>query len=717
VGGVDRKAGGELDGRATGGAAAQTGAAAGGDRRVYFVGLNNVPFLPLVAGLLRAYAEQDEQVAANYTFADPVFLAAPPAEIADSIVAPDVLGLSCYVWNFRRQMKVAKLVKERYPDVLVVAGGPHVPDRPDTFFAEQPWVDVAVHGEGEDAFRALLTERLKDTPDYRNVPGVSVKHGSHALAGLPPVRLPREIRTASPYLLGHMDAAVAACRERGLRFYALWETNRGCPYSCAFCDWGSATMSALRMFDDERLTDEIDWFGRHDVEDVFICDANFGIVGRDVEIAKALAEVRAQYNAPRQIRVNFAKNSNERVLAISRTWHQADLLMGTTLSLQSTDMDVLEAIDRKNIGIDNYGKLQRRYRAEGIPTYTELILGLPLETASSFRRGVGSLLAAGNHDDIRVYEFAILPNAPINTPAKIEKYGLRTLPKRLYVEEPGTPADEAETVDMVIRTGAMERDDLVSGFVFVALVQFLHNGCYTRYLAQHLAGAHGVDYTRFYSDLQAFYEAHPDTVLGTMLARMTRLYQDYYQHSELPLANLVASQPDMAADLARYGTRRGWTIDHWGWLRLADQFDRFTAELPDYLTSLGLPVGAGAGDPAGAGGAGGAGEVLAEVLRFQRDIMVRPEYDPAAGKTCRYRYDLPAYFHGEPLVRRSTQVRFADRVLGANGRNPLVPGDLKAFARAALGPSYPISRIRRYQHQLDVAETAPIDEPALQPVG
>jgi putative methyltransferase len=681
-----------------------------GARRVYFVGLNNVPFLPLVAGLLRAHAEADPQVAAGYTFADPVFLAAPPEEVAAGIVAPDVLGLSCYVWNFRRQMKVAKLVKQRYPDVLVVAGGPHVPDRPGSFFAEQPWVDVAVHGEGEDAFRALLVERLKPEPDYRRVPGVSVRHGRHALPGAPPVRLGREIRTASPYLLGYLDAAVAACRERGLRFYALWETNRGCPYSCAFCDWGSATMSALRMFDDERLTEEIDWFGRHDVEDVFICDANFGIVARDEEIARALAEVRAQYDAPRQIRVNFAKNSNERVLAISRTWHRAGLLMGTTLSLQSTDLDVLEAIDRKNIGIDNYGRLQRRYRAEGIPTYTELILGLPRETGESFRRGVGSLLAAGNHDDIRVYEFAILPNAPINTPAKIEQYGLRTLPKRLYVEEPGTPADEAETVDMVVRTAAMSRDDLVDGFVFVALIQALHNGCYTRYLAQHLAGAHGIDYTRFYTDLQAYYAARPDTVLGALLARLTRLYQDYYTEPGLPLANLVASQPDLAAGLARYGVRRGWTVDHWGWLTVAGQFDRFTAELPGYLASLGLPVGAAVGE-------GSPADVLAEVLRFQRDIMVRPDYDPSAGKSCRYRYDLPAYFRGEPLRRGGTQVRFADRVLGPNGRNPLVPGDLKAFARAALGPSYPISRIRRYQHQLDIAEIVPAGDPALQGVG
>ena len=200
-----------------------------GKRTVYFLGLNNVPFLPLVAAQLRAYAEQDPDVSAAYSFADPVFLADSPTRIAAGVVDPDVLGLSCYVWNFRRQMKVARLVKQRHPEVLVVAGGPHVPDRPGTFFADFPWVDVLVHGEGEDAFREVLRERLRPDPDYRQVPGVSVRCGRLAVPGQPPVRLPRE--SGPPALTCWVTSTPQwhTCRERGLRFYALWETNRGCP--------------------------------------------------------------------------------------------------------------------------------------------------------------------------------------------------------------------------------------------------------------------------------------------------------------------------------------------------------------------------------------------------------------------------------------------------------------------------------------------------------
>jgi putative methyltransferase len=293
-----------------------------------------------------------------------------------------------------------------------------------------------------------------------------------------------------------------------------------------------------------------------------------------------------------------------------------------------------------------------------------------------------------------VYDFAILPNAPINTTEKIERYGLRTIPKRLYAEEASTPADEAEAVEMVVQTASMPGVDLMECSVFVALIQILHNGCYTRYVAQHLAAMHGINYTRFYTGLQQHFAGRSDTVLGKILARMSRLYEAYLRIPELPLANLVASQPDMAADLTQYGSRRGWTVDHWGWLRLASSFTRFYAELRAYLETLDLPM-TGDGDTA---------KVLADVLRYQQDIMIRPDYDPQVGKTGQYRFDLPTYFRGEPLWDVPVRVYFRDTALGADGRYPLVPGDLKAFARAAVGPSYPISRIRRYQHQLDVAQ-------------
>ena len=55
-----------------------------------------------------------------------------------------------------------------------------------------------------------------------------------------------------------------------------WETNRGCPFSCTFCDWGSATASKVYQFGMDGLHDEIGWMSRQRIGFVFCCDANFG---------------------------------------------------------------------------------------------------------------------------------------------------------------------------------------------------------------------------------------------------------------------------------------------------------------------------------------------------------------------------------------------------------------------------------------------------------
>ena len=140
---------------------------------VYLVTLNSAPyvtpFLPYVYGLLRVYAEADPLVAQAYTFKEPFFLLAQPAKIVEKLEQPAVLGLSCYIWNFRRHMKVARLTKARYPHTLVVAGGPQIPDRVEDFFEQHPYVDLLVHGEGERPFQALLRERLAEVPDWSRV--------------------------------------------------------------------------------------------------------------------------------------------------------------------------------------------------------------------------------------------------------------------------------------------------------------------------------------------------------------------------------------------------------------------------------------------------------------------------------------------------------------------------------------------------------------------
>ena len=142
---------------------------------------------------------------------------------------PAVIGLSCYVWNFRQHMKIARLCKDRFPGCLTVAGGPHVPDHPAEFLRQHPYIDLAVHGEGEQAFTAILRERLSPWPDWFCHPRNQLPARRRACLhrGTPELDLGKHLDSA--YLSGYLDPAIEVFKQQNVNFYAPWETNRGCP--------------------------------------------------------------------------------------------------------------------------------------------------------------------------------------------------------------------------------------------------------------------------------------------------------------------------------------------------------------------------------------------------------------------------------------------------------------------------------------------------------
>jgi radical SAM superfamily enzyme YgiQ (UPF0313 family) len=61
---------------------------------------------------------------------------------------------------------------------------------------------------------------------------------------------------------------------------ALLETNRGCPFSCTFCDW-SLTKKIVE-YPLARVEAELAWVVDHGLTHVMLADANFGIRPRDL---------------------------------------------------------------------------------------------------------------------------------------------------------------------------------------------------------------------------------------------------------------------------------------------------------------------------------------------------------------------------------------------------------------------------------------------------
>ncbi|MFE5581722.1 radical SAM protein [Kitasatospora sp. NPDC056531] len=382
-------------------------------------------------------------------------------ELLDSWDEPFAVALTVFFWNRAQSLELARQVKQRWPNCRVVVGGNDVSHQQDPLFTEAPWVDVLVHGEGELRFRDLMRCFLADG-DLATIPGIS--HWSDGVVVTNPDadRITDLGQVASPILTPvYSDEEIAGSS------MIVYETNRGCPYKCAFCYWGGATNSKVRQFDLDRIFDELDRLIRLMPTDatLFIADANFGILARDRQIAEHIVELCRRHDKRLIISTNWAKNSNDRIVEIASMLHAADLTGAITLSAQSFDTEVLKIANRANIRTDHYRRLLSRFRELDVPTYTDLIWGLPGETYESYLNGVEEVLTAGGSPVI--YPLLLLNNTDYSRESFQDKHKVTTRWMPCDVTNPELVAD------VVVAHDTMTVEEWVHGMGFrVAMTLF-----------------------------------------------------------------------------------------------------------------------------------------------------------------------------------------------------------------------------------------------------
>ena len=349
-----------------------------------------------------------------------------------------------------------------------------MPNRVEAFLRENPFVDVACHGEGEQIFLQVLEQGIKG--NWNAIGGISYIEPDGTLITQPtPPRLNGLSAVPSPYLDHVFDPLMQANPDE--RWIVMWETNRGCPFSCTFCDWGSATTSKVYPFDLERLFREIDWFADHHIEFIFCADANFGILRRDLDIVEYAAISKRRRGYPRALSVQNTKNATERAYQVQKTLADAGLNKGVTISFQSVDEQTLRSVKRSNISTHSFQELQRRFTADGIETYSDLILGLPDETYDSFADSTSTVIENGQHNRIQFNNLSILPNAEMGDPEYQKRYGMEIVRSKVVNIHGALTEDEweiPELQDLVIATAAMPRSQWVRTCAFCWMVALLH---------------------------------------------------------------------------------------------------------------------------------------------------------------------------------------------------------------------------------------------------
>jgi radical SAM superfamily enzyme YgiQ (UPF0313 family) len=440
---------------------------------------------PLVGGYLKAFAEAESDVRSSWDidlYND--FMRTPASQVLADLVEqqPDVVCFSVYTWNVRLVMRLLSGARGVLPPATqFLLGGVEVMHCADRFL-QPSWENVAVcNGEGERTFRDYLRELGQSAPDLTAVRGLSIYRDGDLVTTPMQDRIKDLSEIPSPWLNGIFT-------DEDLREVALFETNRGCPFKCEFCYWGGAIGQKITRLEVERVKEELTYIARKGTTVLVVCDANFGQLREDLEIAEHLARLKREFRAPSRISYNSAKNRIDRVEGIARTFAEVRLLSSHPISLQTLSPRALELARRSNIKADVYLQLQQSLNEWNLPSYIELIWPLPGETLESFEQGIDDLCAMGAQTFV-VHPLLWLNN--VGYTQRQDELGVSLL-------------DSDDTVGgppFVIQTSEVPYKDYVEGLLFTASLLSLYT---FRGLFGTMHLLHGLEVASYREVLSAF---------------------------------------------------------------------------------------------------------------------------------------------------------------------------------------------------------------------
>jgi radical SAM superfamily enzyme YgiQ (UPF0313 family) len=541
-----------------------------GRRRIavcQFDGVDVLRTLPLAAGVVVAAARADPSLRTAFDFSIETDRHAPSV-VAGRLAGARVAAFSGYAWNWRLSLAAARALRRMDPEVFVVLGGPCVPrrfERAIAFLTEHPYIDALVSGEGERPFRALLATLLAGGA-LADVPSLFYRRAEGTIAAAAPASRLRDFtELGSPYLDGTFDALIAQARPsaatEGPRC-AVIETNRGCPFSCTFCDWGQAVQSRVHELPLDRVLAELDWIAERGVPYLYIADANFGIRPRDLGIVQHLGSLRRRHGAPAFCHFHLTKNATERNLATVAALQAAGIGCQVVISMQDTDAHVLASVRRSNIAPERALALRRACSERGLPTLNELLLGLPGQTLASVRTTFTGAVTPYPGDSFFIYPLRLLENAELGSPAERERHGLETSAV-LTARHDGV----AETEDVVIATRTLPRADWRRAWRFAQVLSAMYNLRLLHLLVHHVRFTCGENLAEFVDHLlDGLRSAPPGSAFAAIDAALDR-------HLEA-----IESGAALALPVPGYGTTPRGADEAFALTALA-QADTFWTEL------------------------------------------------------------------------------------------------------------------------------------------
>ena len=293
---------------------------------------------------------------------------------------PDVIGISCYIWNINYVKELLPELNKVLPGVKIWLGGPEVSYNTEEYAGRYENVAGVIKGEGEAVFKELMDcymeGREKDIP---SIPGITTVSDGKIIDN--PCTLAYDMSdSVMPYY-------AAGYKEDDYKNKIIYyESSRGCPFSCSYCL--SSVDKHLRFRNTELVLTDLKVFLDNKVALVKFVDRTFNC-NRE-HSRKILRFIRDNDNGITSFHFEIAADIlEEEDIRIMNSLRPG--LIQLEIGVQSTNQDTIKAIHR----VMNLDKLRNNVAAirkcRNIHMHLDLIAGLPYEDINSFRKSFNDI--------------------------------------------------------------------------------------------------------------------------------------------------------------------------------------------------------------------------------------------------------------------------------------------------------------------------------------
>lgn len=281
---------------------------------------------------------------------------------------PEVLCISCYIWNISYVKNLIREVHKVLPDTAIWLGGPEVSYDARKVLEEHPEVTGVMKGEGEVTFLELAGFYLEGISELAKIEGITYRDGDQIQEN--PWRGITDLSTI-PFVYKDLEKF-----ENRIIYY---ESSRGCPFSCSYCL--SSIDKKLRFRDLELVKEELQFFLDHNVPQVKFVDRTFNCKhDHAMAIWKYLI---AHDNGITNFHFEVAADLlNEEEIALIRTMRPG--MIQLEIGVQSTNPDTIREIHRKMDFAQVSEVVTRVQEGHNVHQHLDLIAGLPYEDYDSF---------------------------------------------------------------------------------------------------------------------------------------------------------------------------------------------------------------------------------------------------------------------------------------------------------------------------------------------